>query len=90
MSDRPKPTGGTCPIIADTPETNKHVEMIQHFDPSSCRHVLMPWVRVDFARRLERERDEARRLAESYRNEAACMLGASPLLADRLPWEHKP
>lgn len=50
------------PIIEDTPETNDHVKIINQWDHISCIDVRSPYVRVDFARKLERERDAYKRV----------------------------
>lgn len=55
----------------------------------------MPWygerdaVVGDFARKLERERDEARELAEKWRDTAG-NCAAMPITEEKFPWEVLP
>ena len=44
---------------SDTPETDKSVRTFQAWDVPSGRHVMVEYVFVHTAKRLERERDEA-------------------------------
>lgn len=71
--------------MSDTPETDAEITHVIEADGTkSCR----PWVRMDFARRLERERNEARKFAEAYRracDQIAAALDEVPN-TDPLPW----
>ncbi len=84
MSDTPETDAGVF-RLEPTPETDRAVKLIEQFDPTSSRHVMVPYVRVDFARRLERERDEARGMAEQLL-ELAEWIECEPW---QLPWINK-
>ena len=49
---------------SDTPETDKSVRTFQAWDVPSGRHVMVEYVFVHTAKRLERERDRMQALAE--------------------------
>jgi len=63
--------------MSDTPETNKKA-----FTCGECG----PGVDIEFARKLERERDESRKLAESYRD--AVMCGGDGYTWEDFPWDN--
>ena len=65
---------------APTPEADAAVE--------AWAITLVPVVRLEVARRLEGERDEARRLARHYRD-AWCSARTMAPSAHRMPWEGK-
>jgi len=71
--------------MSDTPETDKNEGCFGWDDAFIPLRGTGGAVPVDFARKLERERDEARRLAEQYRDHS-CETQAE---ADEtlLPWE---
>jgi hypothetical protein len=46
--------------MSDTPETDKSVRTFQAWDVPSARHVMVEYVFVHTAKRLERERNELR------------------------------
>ena len=50
--------------MSDTPETDA-VDVI--YPRTNGSRFLEPWVRIDFARKLERERDEAREERDRYK-----------------------
>jgi hypothetical protein len=66
--------------MSDTPETDANLCPTGHLYVSATD----PHVNADFARKLERERDEARREATDYRDADAETHGVNPT---PLPWE---
>ena len=48
----------------ETPETDKSVRTFQTWDVPSCRHVMVEYVFVHTAKKLERERNQLRRKNE--------------------------
>ena len=70
----------------DTPET----DAVMLTAAQVRRHIPepgFPLVRYDYARRLERERDEARKLAEQWRELWRGRDSTSLVPSLRLPWE---
>ena len=51
--------------MSDTPETDKSVRTFQAWDVPSARHVIVEYVFIHTAKRLERERDGWREAAYS-------------------------
>lgn len=68
-----------------TPETNE-ADTIPYMDGNE----LTWWVKKDFARTLERERDEARRYAEEWRRHCLKRHVVSQIVSSKLPWEEEP
>ena len=66
--------------MSDTPETDKNTWS------DSCDGILHKVVTSDFAKRLERERDEARELAHRFRSLYYTQLGIESS-ASWFPWE---
>lgn len=77
---------------SDTPETDGEVDHAQNILIDCQREAYQTGkegdasvVMADFARRLERERDEARELARGWRG--AAIAGCEPDEHERFPWE---
>lgn len=69
--------------MSDTPETDK--EVLAYEIKELQQKVFYSHVSSDFARRLERERDEARRFAEQYRHWSCETQQEAD--EEKLPWE---
>lgn len=69
--------------MSDTPETDKILERYTNYTPSGYEIGIGDV--IDFARRLKRERDEARKIAQDWHFEWASVCGAEREL---LPWEN--
>ena len=76
--------------MSDTPETDENEQSWDFYDQYGYHDSLAdkdPIPRLELCEKLERERNEARRLAEKYRNGFTVSNRMSFLT--KLPWEDK-